>query len=100
MQSKNTTAPQNAQLILLTKQTGFPRFDGEDRNLFAVQGGIPAEEALNMAYGLLDAAANIANSGIDRGPVVNDVVAMRFLNQAAQALVLSCVTAVEQGGAQ
>lgn len=96
---KNSTTLQKSQQELLTRSTEFAQMDGEDRNPFAVQGGIPAEEALNMAYGLLDTVVNIANAGIDRNPNTNDVVAMRFLSSAAQALVLSCVTAIEQGGA-
>lgn len=99
MQPKNSTALQQAQQKLLTRTTEFARNDGEDRNPFVVQAGIPAEEALNMSYGLLDAVSSIAPDCIDRCPKNEDLVPVHFLTSAAQALVLSCVTAIEQGGA-
>lgn len=104
MSSKSTTAPPKAQHQLLTMATDFATSDGEDRQPFGVNPGIPVTDALNAATGLLGALAHIATVCIDRDPVANDAVAMRFLAQGAQALVTASVLSVElfqmQGGAQ
>jgi hypothetical protein len=95
---KNSTVSSSAQQTLKTNFAEFSTIDGENRHPFAVQEGIPVAEALNFAYGLLAAANRIATTCIDQDPDVQDLVALRFLMLASQALVLSSVSAVEQGG--
>lgn len=104
MHPKNTTGHNRMQYQLLTMATDFTTSDGEDRQLFGVNPNIQVADALNTATGLLGALAHIATACIDRDPEVHDAVAMRFLAQAAQALVAASVASVEllqmQGGAQ
>lgn len=100
MHPKNSTPPSPTQYRMLTRSTDFLVVDGENRNPFSVVQGIPVEESLNMAFGLLSAANHVATAGIDRPPEVNDMVAIRFLVSASQALVLASIPAIEQGGAQ
>ncbi|WP_223472861.1 MULTISPECIES: DUF3077 domain-containing protein [unclassified Pseudomonas] len=101
---KNTTGPSRMQHRLLTEATDFATVDGENRQPFGVNAGIPVGEAMNMATGLLGALQHIATMCIDRDPDVNDVVAIRFLAMASQALITASVLSVElcegQGGAQ
>lgn len=99
MQTQNTTGHNRTQHPLVTTATECRVVDGENRHPFAVQQGIPAGEALNFAYGLLAAVEHIATASIDRDPDVQDLVAIRFLASASQALVLACACSVEQGAA-
>ena len=104
MHPKNTTGHNRMQHQLLTTATDFSITDGEDRSPFSVNPGIPVADALNIATGLLDALQHIATTCIDRDPEANDVVGIRFLAMASQALILASMTSVEfsnrQGGAQ
>ncbi|MEQ7921168.1 DUF3077 domain-containing protein [Xanthomonas sp. WHRI 1810A] len=104
MHPKNNTGSPPAQYQLITTATDFTIVDGENRQPFAVNPGIPVGEALNMAGGLLGALEHIATACIDREPHINDAVAMRFLALASQALITASVLNVElcsaQGGAQ
>ncbi|WP_395593358.1 DUF3077 domain-containing protein [Pseudomonas sp. B26140] len=104
MHPKNTTGHNRMQQQLLTTEIDFETSDGEDRSPFGVNPGIPVADALNAATGLLGALVHIAAACVDRDPAVNDVVAMRFLAQGAQALVTASVANVElyqmQGGAR
>lgn len=97
---ENTTGSLPAQHPLVTTATAFSVTDGEDRHPLAVQAGIPMEEALNFAFGLLAAIDHLATISIDRDPEVQDVVAIRYLASASQALVLACAASIEQGGSQ
>ncbi|WP_443696177.1 DUF3077 domain-containing protein [Pseudomonas sp.] len=97
---KNTTAPQKAQQPLLTTATEFMTAATENRHPFAVQAGIPAAEALSIAYELLGAVDGITTACIDREADAYALVAIRFLAASSQALVLACATSIEQGGAQ
>lgn len=100
MHPKNTTGQTQLQQPLLTAATNFSISDGEDRQPFAVNSGIPIEDAMNMACGLLGALQHIATTCIDRGPEVNDAVAIRFLAMASQALISASVLSVEQQPSQ
>lgn len=97
---KNTTGSSPAQHQMLTTTTDFSITDGEDRSPFSVTSGIPVADALNMATGLLGALQCITTACIDRGPDVNDVVAIRFLSLASQALIVASMSSVEFGNRQ
>ena len=100
MHPKNTTGQTRLQQPLVTAATDFSIVEGEDRQPFAVNSGIPVEDAMNMACGLLGALQRIATTCIDRGPEVNDAVAIRFLAMASQALISASVFSVEQQSLQ
>lgn len=100
MHPKNTTGSVPAQHQLLTAATDFITLPGESPSPFAVKSGVPLGDALNLAFSLLAAVKHIATDSIDRDPVVNDIVAISLLADASQALVLSCLPAIEQGGVQ
>lgn len=100
MHPKNTTGLNRTQQPLLTTATEFMTAATENRHPLAVQAGIPAEEALNFAYGLLAALDHVATKCIDQDAGAQDLVAIRFLASASQALVLACAASIEQGGTQ
>ncbi|MBD1553596.1 DUF3077 domain-containing protein [Pseudomonas typographi] len=100
MHPKNTTPPSPAQHRMLTIATDSATGDGEDRHPFAVNAGIEVEEALNRAGFLLDAVDHVATVALDRRATAHDLVAIRFIASASQALLAANLPAIEQGGAQ
>lgn len=106
MHPKNTTGSPPAQHQMATTAEDFHPIVvlGVKQHVFQVNAGLPAEEAINAAYALLDASEYLCSDAIHNEASHSHIVAVRFLVQGAKALVGACMGAVEEannlGGAQ
>lgn len=80
---------------MLTEATDFSIDKGESRSPFSINAGIDVAVAMNTAIGLLGAADRVASLGINSDHNAYDLIAVRYLTMASQALIDACMTAVE-----
>ena len=102
MQPKNSTALPGAQEILLTSRAPFHSFDSTDKSLGLLQvcSGMPVSEALSSSSNLLAAATSFLDRFLEEGMDANEIYGIRFLVDAAKALVDAGVLSVEFGNRQ
>jgi hypothetical protein len=97
---------QAAREQLLTTARSFHNFEyrPENKYLLQVLPGNPAIEALNSSSCLLTAVTRFLDRLIDGDTDANEIYAVRFIVEAANALIDSATTSVElgnrHGGAQ
>lgn len=79
-----------------TTRTAFFPCNAAKQALFAVQAGVPINEALDSAYGLLDVAEELTAHLTDSGSHNREQLAhaCHFLVQAAKATVEACSSAL------
>lgn len=98
MRSENTTGSPPTQHPMVTDASDFHAvmIAGNRFHLFQVNAGLPAEEAINSGYSLLDAAEFLASDAIANEASHGHLVAIRMLLEAGKALVGSVMGAVEE----
>lgn len=95
---KNTTGSLPAQHPMVTDASDFHAVTiaGKRLHLFQVNAGLPADEAINSGYSLLDAAEFLASDAIANEASPGHLIAIRLLLEAGKALVGSVMSAVEE----